>query len=255
MRKRELPILEFDPSPSAVLEASLYNPPADVAPHCLITFFQEVIDRLAESGRLRTVKKIRSEIGRHPLYELDVDGRRLAVIHPGVGAPLAAALLESVIARGCKKFIVCGGVGVLDRTIAAGRVVVIESAVRDEGTSYHYAPPSRTIDASPEATAALEAVLRDRDVPYQIGRSWTTDAIFRETRDKVRLRREEGCIVVEMEAAAFFAVARFRGATLGQVVYGGDDVSGDAHDHRDWVKLADAREELFWIAAEACLRL
>ncbi|MGH7898430.1 MAG: nucleoside phosphorylase [Candidatus Binatia bacterium] len=253
--KRELPILEFDPSPSAVLEASLYNRPADVASHCVITFFQEVIERLAESGRLRTVKKIRSEIGRHPLCELDVEGRRLAVIHPGVGAPLAAALLESVIARGCRKFVVCGGVGVLDRAIAAGRFVVIESAVRDEGTSYHYAPPSRTIDASPEATAALEAVLRSRDVPYRIGRSWTTDAIFRETRDKVRLRREEGCIVVEMEAAAFFAVARFRGVTLGQVVYGGDDVSGDAHDHRDWVKLADAREQLFWIAAEACLRL
>ena len=253
--KRELPILEFDPSPSAVIEPSLYNPPCDVAPHCVLVFFQEVIDRLAEQGRLRIVKKLRSEIGRHPLYEIMIEGRRLAVMHPGVGAPLAAALLESVIARGCKKFIVCGGVGVLDRTIAAGKVVVVASAVRDEGTSYHYAPPTRTIEASPEATAALESVLRERDVPHLVGRSWTTDAIFRETRDKVRLRREEGCIVVDMEASAFFAVARYRGATLGQVVYGGDDVSGDEHDHRGWLKLADAREQLFWIAAEACLRL
>jgi len=253
--KRDLPILEFDPSPSAVIEPSLYNPAADVAPHCVITFFQEVIDRLDAEGRLKIVKKIRSEIGRHPLYELEIDGKRLAVIHPGVGAPLAAALLESVIARGCRKFVVCGGVGVLDASIAAGRVIVVDSAVRDEGTSYHYAPASRTIDASPEATAVLEAVLAARGVPYRVGRSWTTDAIFRETRDKVRLRREEGCLVVEMEAAAFFAVARFRGVTLGQIVYGGDDVSGDEHDHRDWVKLADARTELFWIAAEACLRL
>jgi len=98
-------------------------------------------------------------------------------------------------------------------------------------------------------------VLGARGLAYRVGRSWTTDAIFRETREKVRLRREEGCLIVEMEAAAFFAVARFRGATLGQVVYGGDDVSGDAHDHRDWEKLADAREQLFWVAAEACLRL
>jgi uridine phosphorylase len=253
--KRDAPILEFDPSPSAVIEPSLYNRPADVAPHCVITFFQDVIDRFAERGALRIVKKIRSEIGRHPLYELDVEGRRLALIHPGVGAPLAAALLESVIARGCRKFIVCGGAGVLDRSIAAGRAIIVESAVRDEGTSYHYAPPSRTIEASAEATAALEAVLAARGLPYRVGRSWTTDAIFRETRDKVRQRREEGCLVVEMEAAAFFAVARFRGATLGQVVYGGDDVSGDEHDHRDWEKLADAREELFRISAEACLRL
>lgn len=251
----DYPILEFDPSPSAVIEPSLYNRPADVAPHCVITFFQEVIDRLDAEKRLRIVKKIRSEIGMHPLYELETEGRRLAVVHPGVGAPLAAALLESVIARGCRKFIVCGGVGVLDRSIAAGRAIVVDSALRDEGTSYHYAPPSRTIDASPEATAALEAVLAARAVAYRVGRSWTTDAIFRETRDKVRRRREEECLVVEMEAAALFAVARFRGVTLGQVVYGGDDVSGDEHDHRNWVTLAEAREQLFWIAAEACLRL
>jgi uridine phosphorylase len=252
---RIAPILEFDPSPAAVIEPSLYNRPADVAPHCVITFFQDVIDRLAGRGALRIVKKIRSEIGQHPLYETDFDGKRLAIIHPGVGAPLAAALLESVIARGCRKFVVCGGAGVLDRSIAAGRPVVVASAVRDEGTSYHYAPPSRTIDASPEATAALEAVLRERGIDYQVGRAWTTDAIFRETRQKVTRRREEGCVIVEMEAAAFFAVARFRAATLGEIVYGGDDVSGDEHDHRDWVKLTDARELLFRVAAEACLRL
>jgi uridine phosphorylase len=249
------PILEFDPSPAAVIEPALYNRPADVAPHCVITFFQDVIDRLAARGALRIVKKIRSEIGHHPLYETDVDGKRLALIHPGVGAPLAAALLESVIARGCRKFIVCGGAGVLDAAIAAGRPIVVSSALRDEGTSYHYAPASRTIEASPEATAALESVLQSRGIPHQTGRSWTTDAIFRETRDKVRRRREEGCVVVEMEAAALFAVARFRGVTLGQIVYGGDDVSGEAHDHRGWVTLAEAREQLFWIAAEACLRL
>src|SRR5439155_16568289 len=164
----------------------------DVAEHCVITFFQDVIDRLAAESRLRLVKSIPSEIGRHALYEVTVDGRRLAVVHPGVGGPLAAALFESVIARGCRQFIVCGGAGVLDSSIGAGSAVVLSSAVRDEGTSYHYLQPSRTVDASPTATAALEAVPRAQGERYLLGRSWTTDAIFRETPDKIRLRREEG---------------------------------------------------------------
>lgn len=249
------PILEFDPAPSAVIEPSLYHRRIDVAEHCVVTFFQEVIDRLATDGRLRVVREIPTEIGKHRLYELEIESRRLALIHPGVGASLAAGLLEVVIARGCRKFMVCGGAGVLDSSIAAGRTIVVARALRDEGTSYHYLPPSRLVEASPEAVAALEAVLTERGLPHAVGQSWTTDAIFRETREKVRRRREEGCVVVEMEAAALFAVARFRGVTIGQAVYAGDDVGGEEHDHRGWMRLAEARERLFWAAADACLRL
>ena len=251
----DAPILEFDAERTAIIEPSRYNRPIDVAEHCVITFFQDVINGLEAQGRLRLLKTIRTEIGQHPLYQLEVSGRRLALIHPGVGAPLAAALFECVIARGCRKFVVCGGAGVLDSAIVAGHAIVLQSAVRDEGTSYHYLPPSREVEASPAATEALEAVLRERRVPLRTAKSWTTDAIFRETREKIRLRREEGCIVVEMEAAALFAVARFRGVTIGQVVYAGDDVGGADHDQRAWTTLAEAREQLFWASAAACLRL
>jgi len=71
----------------------------------------------------------------------------------------------------------------------------------------------------------------------------------------VRRRREEGCLCVEMEAAAFFAVAQFRNVTLGQLLYGGDDVGGEVWDGRDWTKHLSGREKLFWLAAEACSRL
>lgn len=249
------PILEFDPARTALIEPSLYHRKIDIAEHCLVTFFQDVIDRLVGEGRLRVVKEIPSEIGKHRLYELQVGSRRLALIHPGVGASLAAGLLEVVIARGCRKFIVCGGAGVLDSSITAGRAIVLARALRDEGTSYHYLPPSRMVEASPAAVIALEASLTEHGFPYTVGQSWTTDAIFRETREKVRRRREEGCIVVEMEAAALFAVARFRGVTIGEAVYAGDDVGGEEHDHRDWMRLEKAREQLFWAAADACLRL
>jgi uridine phosphorylase len=87
------------------------------------------------------------------------------------------------------------------------------------------------------------------------GKTLTTDGYYRETRDKVRRRREEGCIAVEMEASAFFAVAEFRDVELGQILYGGDDLASFVWDSRMWNKQASVREKLFWLAAEACLDL
>ena len=69
----------------------------------------------------------------------------------------------------------------LDKAIAAGHPLVITSAVRDEGTSYHYLPPAREVTANPLAVAVLETVLRERGLDYRTGKAWTTDAIYRET--------------------------------------------------------------------------
>jgi len=144
---------------------------------------------------------------------------------------------------------------VLDREIAVGHVVIPVSAIRDEGTSYHYLSPGREVAADPAAVAAIEQVLQARGVPYVKGKTLTTDGFYRETPDKVALRRAEGCLTVEMEAAAFFAVAQFRGVQFGQMLYGGDDVSGAEWDHRDWVKRPTIREQLFWLAVEAGLAM
>jgi uridine phosphorylase len=251
----DYPILEFDASPEAVIEPRRTITPIDIPPHCVICFFQEVIAGLVQSGRLRTIATQRSEIGSHPVYELEFQGQRLALFHPGVGAALAAALLEEVIALGARKFMACGGAGVLDPTIALGHVVVPVSAVRDEGTSYHYLPPGREVNADPSALAVVERVLTAKACPYLLGKTWTTDGLYRETPAKVRRRRAEGCLTVEMEAAALFAVAQFRGVVLAQLLYGGDDVSGVDWDHRHWDRSVTVRERVFWLAAEACLGL
>ena len=252
---REYPILEFDPTREAILEPSRLVKPQDVPERCVLCFFQEVINKLREEGQLREIAQSKSEMSVHPLYELTLEGKRVGVFHPGVGAPLAAGLLEEVIAMGCRKFIACGGAGVLDRQIAVGHVIVPSSAVRDEGTSYHYLPPAREVSASPEGVAAIEKVLRAHGYPYLVAKSWTTDAFYRETPAKIQLRKSEGCLTVEMEAAAFFAVAQFRGVTLAQMLYGGDDVSGSEWDSRDWHKRGSVREKLFWLAVEACLTM
>jgi len=250
------PILEFDSAPEAIIEPGKLIQPQDVPEHCVICFFQEVIARVVKEREARVIASHRWEDAAHPIYEMDVHGRRLAFVHPGVGAPMAAAILEETIALGFRKFIACGGAGVLNREIAVGHIVVPSVAVRDEGTSYHYLPPAREVSASPEGVAAIEQVLDQHGVPHLVGKTWTTDAPYRETSGKVALRKSEGCLTVEMEAAAFFAVAQFRGVTFAQMLYGGDDVSGSGEwDSRGWQSRAEVRENLFWLAADACLRL
>jgi purine-nucleoside phosphorylase len=92
-------------------------------------------------------------------------------------------------------------------------------------------------------------------VPHGVGKTWTTDAPYRETPNKIATRKNEGCLTVEMEAASLIAVAQFRGVLLGQVLYGGDDLSGNEWDNRGWQSRRQVRENLFWLAAEACLKL
>jgi uridine phosphorylase len=164
-------------------------------------------------------------------------------------------LLEEAIAFGCRKFIACGGCGVLEKEMAVGHLVVVSSAVRDEGVSYHYLPPAREVMAHPSGVRALVKTLDDRSVPYRVGKTWTTDAPYRETANKIVRRREEGCLTVEMESAALIAVSQFRNAIFGQVLYGGDDLSGTEWDSRHWTSRKDIRENLFWLSAEACLSL
>jgi uridine phosphorylase len=111
------------------------------------------------------------------------------------------------------------------------------------------------VAADVRGVAAIERVLGQHGYPYVVGKTWTTDAVYRETPEKVARRRAEGCLTVEMEAATFFAVAAVRKVPFAQILYGGDDVSGAEWDSRDWVAQLGVRERLFWLAVEACLLL
>ena len=251
----DMPILEFDPTIESLIEPSMYVERRSETPFAVICFFQDVLNTLVEHHEAKIVWHLASEIGKNPVYQVMIAGQPVLAFHPGVGSPLAAAALEEMIAYGCTKFIACGGAGVLDSSIVMGHPIVVTSAVRDEGTSYHYLPPSREVVADQTAITAIESVLKSHNVEYLLGKTWTTDALHRETRNRIAHRRAEGCIAVEMEAAAFFAVAQFRHVTCGQILYGGDDVSGTEHDMRDWPNQSEIRSRLFWLAAEACAKL
>lgn len=250
------PILEFDPA-----ERAIFNPEqtvqrlAGVPRGCVICFFHDVLGDLVVRGETVQIATLNSELGVNPVFTISRDGYAVALVHPGVGAPMAVFVMEEMIALGCEHFIVCGGAGVLDQQIAVGHIVVPIAAIRDEGTSYHYLPPGREVEPDPRALAAVVDTLTRHGVDFRLAKTWTTDAIYRETPAKVERRRAEGCATVEMEAAALFAVGQFRRAPVAQLLYGGDDVSGFGEwDHRGWISHS-VREDLLWLAVESCLKL
>lgn len=249
------PILDFDAARDAVIEPALAIGQFDLPAHVVLCFFRDAIVSFVGELGGREIGRLASEMGSHPVFEVDLNGRRLAIAQAGVGAPLAAAWLDELIALGGRAFIAAGGAGVLVPDLAMGHVVVPTAAIRDEGTSYHYLPAARDVAPTDSALTAIIATLEAHGVPHVTGTTWTTDGIYRETRDKVRRRVAEGCITVEMEAAAFFAVAQFRGVSFGQMLYAGDDLSGEAWDGRGWPHHETGRDLLLRLAAEAVLRI
>jgi uridine phosphorylase len=253
---KNIPILDFDPTRKAIIEPNKSGKLADNLPErAVLCFFYDVIAELVSSGMLVKIGELKSEIGPNPVYRMAYEGKSIAVIQPGVGAPLAAGYMEELIGLGAKKIIAVGGCGVLHADTEAGYAFVIDSAVRDEGTSYHYIPASEEAVASPEATQAIVDTLQRHQVPHKTVKSWTTDALYRETSVRRDLRVSQGCHIVEMEASAFFAVAAFRQVCFGQLVYGGDLVIPDGWDYRGWNDRKDDRMNLFHLAVESCSRL
>ncbi|NCF69406.1 MAG: purine-nucleoside phosphorylase [Chloroflexi bacterium] len=249
------PILEHDPTQEAFVEPTRIIKKRDMPEKCVVCFFSDVIEKVVSEHDASTIVENRWEDGPHPVYEISYRGQRLAFFHPGIGSALSAALLEEVIAFGGRHFIACGGCGVLEKDIAAGQLLVVSAAVRDEGASYHYLPPAREVTANPQVLKGLVDLLTDRGLPYLVGKTWTTAAPYRETPARIQARKDEGCLAVEMEAAGLMAVAEFRSAPFGQILYAGDDLSGPEWDNRGWQSLSEVREQLFWLAADAVFSL
>ena len=163
------------------------------------------------------------------IYETIYKGETIALYLSPVGAPACALMLEDVFALGVQKVIMFGTCGVLDKSIKDCGIIVPTHAIRDEGTSYHYAPAADYIDVNKQYVELFQSVLDRCGYPYVMGTTWTTDAFYRETRSKIARRKEMGAVCVEMECAAMQAMCDFRGVEFFQFFYAGDNL-----DHSQW---------------------
>jgi uridine phosphorylase len=252
--KKEFPILEFDYDRDVIIDPQKYIKKLDIPKTCVITFFRGVIQEMFLRSRLIEVANIYSETVDIPVYKTVYGEEEICLVQGFLGSAGAAAQLEELIAMGCENFIVCGGAGVLVKGTKVGDIIVPKSAVRDEGASYHYLPPSREVEMNKDAFDHINSELTKRGIPFAAGKTWTTDAFYRETRKKVELRVSEGCIAVDMEAAAYFAVAEYRGVKLGQILYSGDDLSGAEWDGRKW-KREEVRRNIVEISMDIVLKM
>lgn len=248
------PVCEYDTDRNPVIK------PADFLEKCLpekcvITFFRKELEQFVKDHDLSVIGHLHSEVLDLPIYDYRLGEERLCLTMPFCTAPGAAGTIEELRAMGCRKFVICGGAGALVKGSKLGEIIVPASAIRDEGTSYHYLEPSREVACHPYALETAVSTLTDMGVPFTPGKTWTTDAMYRETPDMIELRRSEGCIAVEMETAAFFAVSQFYDIPLVQLLYAGDDVSGSAWDSRNWNTQKGIRANLIECSLKVMERL
>ncbi len=220
-------------------------------------FSYKLINRYVERFNGEKITEFHNGNGSISIYKINYKGQELALFMSIVGAPACIVEYEELYAMGLEKIIVFGMCGVLDRNIDDLAIIVPNVAVRDEGTSYHYAKASREIEVNGKYKDIFEEIIKENNISYIEGKVWTTDAPYRETRSKVLKRKEEGCICVDMECASIFALAKFRKKEVFQFFYAADNLDCEKWDQRSLgndAKLND-KEKIIYLALELANRI
>ena len=182
------------------------------------------------------------------------DNKILIALCP-LGGPAAANLMEELSFNGIKHFIACGTCGCIDETIDLGNMLMLPtSAIRDEGVSYHYLPASRTVNTNNKVNKALRSSLKKFNQSFIEGKTWTIDAMYRETPNRIKRRRDEGAVCVEMECASLASVAQSKNLEFGELLYFSDLITNDSWKWRIYDKIK-LRTHLLNICIDAILKL
>lgn len=222
----------------------------------IVTFSFRTVEALLEDGLIETVSEdaIRSVSCHYPVYRFI--GTDIGLIKTTVGAPIASVLIEEMsYVFSCRKAVIYGSCGSLDKSIPEHKLIVPTEAYRDEGTSYHYMEPS---DYIPMTHCKQVCEILDRlHIEYVTGKTWTTDAFYRETVEEMNKRKSEGCIAVEMEFSACQAVCRYAGIDLYGFLYRADNLDSDSWDKglRDSMLSKDRRLDILNVAFEIAKRI
>lgn len=251
--KNEIPILEFDSAQRAIIDPTHQKKDLHLPRKCVFAFLGDYIEEYAAKTGSREVSYFESATKRYPVYVTKYNGEEIVLCQAPVGAAPAAQILDWLIGYGVREIISSGSCGGLE-TFPEGTFLVPKKALRDEGTSYHYAAPSRFMEISEKARQAIEETILDHGMKYREVITWSTDGFFRETKEKTAYRRSEGCSVVDMECSALAACSAFRGAVWGMILYTADSLAdADKYDERSWG--GNAYEYALTLCLDAVMRL
>lgn len=225
---------EFDYEKEAIINPSDCKEVVEGMPKVAVSCFEhKTFNRLLNCLECQVIGELKNANGNTPVYKTVYNGKEIALYMADMGAAGAGGDLEEIYYMGVDTVIVYGSCGVLDGSIGDHAIIIPDSAVRDEGLSYHYAPPSDEIKVNEKYMGEFIKLLDEVKCSYIVGKTWTTDAFFRETRAKTAKRKEMGCICVDMECSAMAAVAQFRGKELFQFFWAADSLDGEAWDQRN----------------------
>ena len=181
---------------------------ANVPSVCVLDPDGDIVRQLV---RQRQVRRDAAWVCYHTdLHRAFEDGLELGIVGCAVGAPFAVLVAEQLFACGCELLISMTSAGQLVELEPPPYFVLIDKALRDEGTSYHYLPPSEFSVVDPELLDAMSGAFAGLGTPVRQGGTWTTDAPFRETEETIAAMKAKGLLAVEMEAAALYAFATVR---------------------------------------------
>lgn len=144
----------------------------------------------------------------------DEDDLTIGIVGCAVGASFAVLVAEELFASGCELLVSVTSSGQITPVVAPPYFILIDRALRDEGTSYHYLPPAGWSAAPPHLLGRLDSAFDDIGFNVICGSTWTTDAPFRETEETIQAMRDRHILAVEMEAAALYAFAQARGFSV-----------------------------------------
>jgi purine-nucleoside phosphorylase len=198
---------------------------------CILTFSHIIEKFVLENYDCKKIAEFAFATGLTPVYTLNYEDKTFAFYKTYVGAPACVGTIEDTLSLiQTDNYIVFGGAGCLDKEIAHGKIMIPTQAYRDEGTSYHYAKASDYINI--KNTDIIAKFMQEKGYPYVIGKTWTTDAFYRETINNFEKRKADGCISVEMECSALQAVCDFRNKNLYQFFTSGDLLDAPVWDSR-----------------------
>ena len=207
-------------SPKSLVEAVRADKqlePEPIPPVCVLEFDGDLTDWLISTGK---VKPCKSWACFHTaMYSLEVDGFTCGIVPRTIGGPYAVLIAEQMAVSGAQVVLGLTSAGGVTSEMPVPGLVVVTRAVRDEGTSYHYLPASKTVDAPSKVAQFLKEDLKTLPLPVLSGSVWTTDAPYRETAKELSVQAAAGVLAVEMQTASLFAFSKARRFPVGSVAY------------------------------------
>jgi uridine phosphorylase len=204
--------------------------PTNIPEVCVLDFDGDLTDALVNTHEIRACEAW--PCFHTSMWTLTIDGHTCGIIARTIGGPYTVLVAEQLAVCGVRIIVGLTSAGRIGMRLPVPGVVVVERAIRDEGTSYHYLPASESVDAPSGVADALEAEVSAVGLPVQRGLVWTTDAPYRETAEQIHRYARMGALAVEMQAASLFAFAAARSFAVGMVAHvtNAPDCDGERFD-------------------------